>query len=65
MAPSYADVPARSQNRRTTPAERAEDAHAVQLRLKQEATERRQQPREAHTLTTSAGPVTPASSAAR
>ena len=65
MAPSYADVPAQSQHKRTTPAERADDAHAVQLRLKQEATERRQQPPEAQTLSASAGPVRPASSAAR
>jgi hypothetical protein len=65
MAPSYADVPARSQYGPRTPAERAEDAHAVQLRLKQEAADRRQQAPEAHTQTASAGPVTPSSSAAR
>jgi hypothetical protein len=43
MARSYATVPAHARPRAKTPVERAEEAHALQLRLKQEAAERRRQ----------------------
>jgi hypothetical protein len=65
MAPSYADVPAQSQRRRMTPAERAEDAHDVQLRLKQEASERRQQAPGARARTASAESVSRSPSASQ
>ena len=41
MARGYAGVPKQSQRPARTPAERAEEAHALQMRLKQEAAARR------------------------